>query len=145
MVATAQTAGPAALALAVVVKLTRVVLLAPVVAGAGLAQRSSMRLKSRNGAEADDDGGKFPPIVPLFVLGFIAMVAVRSVGGLGPGVLDAAGGLQDILLASALFGLGSAVRVRTLLHTGGRAVLVALGSWFLIALLGLGAVLLMIR
>lgn len=144
VVATAQTAGPAALALAVVVKLTRVVLLAPVVAGAGLAQRSSMRLKSRNGAEADD-GGKFPPIVPLFVLGFIAMVAVRSMGGLGPGVLDAAGGLQDILLASALFGLGSAVRVRTLLHTGGRAVLVALCSWFLIALLGLGAVLLMIR
>jgi uncharacterized membrane protein YadS len=75
----------------------------------------------------------------------VAMVAVRSVGWLSPGVLDAAGGFQDILLASALFGLGSAVRVRTLLHTGGRAVLVALGSWFLIALLGLGAVLLMIR
>lgn len=104
-----------------------------------------MRRKSRNGTEANDDGGKFPPIVPLFVLGFIAMVAVRSVGWLGPGVLDAAGGLQDILLASALFGLGSAVRVRTLLHTGGRAALVALGSWFLIAILGLGAVFLMIR
>ncbi|MDP9904078.1 MULTISPECIES: putative sulfate exporter family transporter [Arthrobacter] len=145
VVATAQTAGPVALALAVVVKLTRVVLLAPIVAGAGLAQRWSMRRKSRNGTEANDDGGKFPPIVPLFVLGFIAMVAVRSVGWLGPGVLDAAGGLQDILLASALFGLGSAVRVRTLLHTGGRAALVALGSWFLIAILGLGAVFLMIR
>jgi uncharacterized membrane protein YadS len=75
----------------------------------------------------------------------VALVTVRSVGWPGPGVLDAAGGLQDILPASALFGLGSAVRVRTLLHTGGRAVLVALGSWFLIALLGLGAVLLMIR
>lgn len=144
VVATAQTAGPAALAIAVVVKLTRVILLAPIVAGAGLAQRWSMRRKSRNGTEAND-GGKFPPIVPLFVLGFIAMVAARSLGWLSPGVLDAAGGLQDILLASALFGLGSAVRVRTLLHTGGRAVLVALGSWFLIALLGLGAVWLMIR
>jgi uncharacterized membrane protein YadS len=99
--------------------------------------------RSRNGAA--NDGGKFPPIVPLFVLGFIAMVAVRSLGWAGPGILDAAGGLQDILLASALFGLGSAVRVRTLLQTGGRAALVALGSWFLIAMLGLGAVTLMIR
>jgi uncharacterized integral membrane protein (TIGR00698 family) len=142
VVATAQTAGPVALALAVVVKLARVVLLAPIVASAGLAQRWSMR-RSRNGAA--NDGGKFPPIVPLFVLGFIAMVAVRSSGWAAPGVLDAAGGLQDILLASALFGLGSAVRVRTLLLTGGRAALVALGSWFLIAMLGLGAVSLMIR
>lgn len=73
------------------------------------------------------------------------MVAFRSLGWLTPGILESAGGIQDILLASALFGLGSAVRVRTLLHTGGRAVLVALGSWFLIALLGLGAVWLMIR
>lgn len=73
-----------------------------------------------------------------------AMAAVRRIKHQDT-VLPVAGGLQDILLASALFGLGSAVRVRTLLHTGGRAVPVALGSWFLIALLGLGAVLLMIR
>ena len=47
-----------------------------------------------------------------------------------------------ILLGAALFGLGSAVRIRTLLHTGGRALLAALASWFLIAVLGLAAALL---
>jgi len=44
---------------------------------------------------------------------------------------------------AALFGLGSAVRIRTLLHTGARALLAALAAWLLIALLGLAAALLM--
>jgi len=146
VVATAQTAGPAALAIAVVVKLTRVVLLAPVVAAAGLHQRVDHVRKRANGAGQDDGtDGKFPPIVPLFVLGFLAMVAVRSVGWAPPAVLEGAALVQDILLASALFGLGSAVRVRTLIHTGGRAVMVALGSWLLIASLGLVAAWIMIR
>ncbi|MCR1160127.1 putative sulfate exporter family transporter [Paenarthrobacter sp. UW852] len=146
VVATAQTAGTAALAIAVVVKLTRVVLLAPVVAAAGLHQRVDHVRKRVNGAGQDDGtDGKFPPIVPLFVLGFLAMVAVRSVGWATPAVLEGAALVQDILLASALFGLGSAVRVRTLIHTGGRAVMVALGSWLLIASLGLVAAWIMIR
>jgi uncharacterized integral membrane protein (TIGR00698 family) len=146
VVATAQTAGTAALAIAVVVKLTRVVLLAPVVAAAGLHQRVDHVRKRANGAGQDDGtDGKFPPIVPLFVLGFLAMVAVRSGGWAPPAVLEGAALVQDILLASALFGLGSAVRVRTLIHTGGRAVMVALGSWLLIASLGLVAAWIMIR
>ena len=89
--------------------------------------------------------GRFPPIVPLFVVGFLAMVALRSLGWVPQAGLEIAAVVQDILLATALFGLGSAVRVRTLIHTGGRAVLVALGSWLLIASLGLGAAWIMIR
>ena len=146
VVATAQTAGTAALAIAVVVKLTRVVLLAPIVAAAGLHQRvQHVRRRANGSGEADDVDGRFPPIVPLFVVGFIAMVAVRSLGWAPPELLEAAAVAQDILLASALFGLGSAVRVRTLIHTGGRAALVALGSWLIIASLGLGAAWIMIR
>ena len=78
-------------------------------------------------------------MVPLFVLGFVAMVALRSTGWLPAGLPEAAATLQDILLGAALFGLGSAVRISSLLHTGGRALLAALASWFLIAALGLGA------
>ncbi|MGM9470561.1 YeiH family protein [Pseudarthrobacter sp. YS3] len=132
VVATAQTAGTAALGLAVVVKLTRVLLLAPVVAVAGLHHR------------ANSSGEKsMPPLVPLFVVGFVAMVALRSTGWLPEAWLDAGAGLQDILLGAALFGLGSAVRIRTLLHTGARALSAALAAWLLIALLGLAAALLM--
>ncbi|MET3205862.1 UNVERIFIED_ORG: putative integral membrane protein (TIGR00698 family) [Arthrobacter sp. UYEF13] len=132
VVATAQTAGTAALGIAVVVKLTRVLLLAPVVAVAGLHHR-----RSTSGQHT------LPPLVPLFVVGFVAMVAIRSTGWLSDGLLDAGAGLQDILLGAALFGLGSAVRIRTLLHTGAKALLAALAAWLLIALLGVAAALLM--
>ncbi len=138
VVATAQTAGTAALGIAVVVKLTRVLLLAPVAALAGTHQRLTVR------PEADTDGGhtKRPPVVPLFVLGFVAMVGLRSTGWLSEDWLEAGAAVQDVLLGAALFGLGSAVRIRTLLLTGGRALLAALVSWLLIAVLGLVAALL---
>ncbi|MGO4187636.1 YeiH family protein [Pseudarthrobacter sp. TAF60_1] len=132
VVATAQTAGTAALGIAVIVKLTRVLLLAPVVAVAGMHHRASTVTQQH----------AMPPVIPLFVIGFVAMVALRSTGWLPAGVLDAGAGLQDVLLGAALFGLGSAVRIRTLLHTGTRALLAALAAWLLIALLGLGAALL---
>ncbi|WP_406638271.1 YeiH family protein [Pseudarthrobacter quantipunctorum] len=138
VVATAQTAGTAALGIAVVVKLTRVLLLAPVAALAGAHHRYAPRPENPAGR----NNAKLPPVVPLFVLGFMAMVGLRSTGWLDAGWLDAGAALQDILLGAALFGLGSAVRIRTLLHTGGRALLAALASWFLIAVLGLAAALL---
>lgn len=133
VVATAQTGGAAALGIAVVVKLTRVLLLAPVVAIASAQQRLT------EPAGQAHDGGRRPPLIPLFVLGFMAMVALRSTGWLGAGWLEAGALLQDLLLGAALFGLGSAVRIRTLLHTGARALLAALASWLLIAVVGLGA------
>ncbi len=139
VVATAQTAGTTALAVAVVVKLTRVVLLAPLTAAAGIHHRYG----PATGPDADG-GAKRPPIVPLFVIGFLALAALRTTGWLSPAALDAAAVLQDLLLGMALFGLGSAVRVAQLLHTGARALLAALASWLLIAVLGLGAALLML-
>ncbi|MGZ4659933.1 MAG: YeiH family protein [Arthrobacter sp.] len=150
VVATAQTAGTGALAIAVVVKLTRVILLAPMVAAAGIHQRVAMSRPSRNGCEErvlDTDGAevKLPPVIPLFVIGFVAMAALRSTGWLTPGWLEGASLAQDVVLGMALFGLGSAVTVRTLLHTGSRAVLAALAAWILIAALGLGAAVLMIQ
>jgi len=168
VVATAQTAGSGALAIAVVVKLTRVILLAPMVAAAGVHQRTVISRDARNGTDLngtvengadlngaglngagdpDADGAelRLPPIVPLFVIGFVAMVGLRSTGWLSPGWLEAAAAVQDLLLGTALFGLGSAVRVQTLLHTGARALLAALAAWLLIALLGLGAAVLIVQ
>lgn len=133
VVATAQTAGAGALAAAILIKLTRVILLAPMVAGASLLER-----RRRPAAAA----GKMPPIVPLFVLGFLAMIALSSTGWLPPEVREVGAVAQEITLGAALFGLGSAIRVRDLLGSGLRAVFMGLLSWLLIAVLGLGAVLL---
>jgi uncharacterized membrane protein YadS len=165
VVATAQTAGTGALAIAVVVKLTRVILLAPMVAAAGIHQRSAINRETRNGtgpngagpdglagaepagpaSETDGAELRMPPVVPLFVIGFVAMVGLRSTGWFSPGWLEAAAAVQDLLLGTALFGLGSAVRVQTLLHTGARALLAALAAWLLIAALGLGAAMLIVQ
>ncbi|TJY67679.1 putative sulfate exporter family transporter [Arthrobacter sp. CAU 1506] len=141
VVATAQSAGAAALTIAVVVKLARVVMLAPLAAGVAVHRRRTAKARPDEGvgSEGADAPRKQPPVVPLFVLGFLALVLLRSTGWLPQPVLDGTALVQEILLAAALFGLGSAVRVRELLRSSLPAISTALLSWLLIAGLGLGA------
>ena len=136
VVATASIAGSAALAIAVVVKLTRVLLLAPIVGITAIRER-------RRSVEAGGDDAQpvvRPPLLPLFVAGFIVAVLVRSFVPVPEGLLAAADGLQTIALALALFSLGSAVHLRSLFITGWRALVVGLLAWALIAALAFGAV-----
>lgn len=133
VVATAQIAGPAALAIAIAVKLTRVLMLAPIVAIVGVVER-------RRNITVELGAAKRPPIVPLFVAGFIVSALVKTFVPLPLPILNDADTVQTCLLAMALFGLGSAVRLRTLIGTGWRALVVGLLSWVLIAALGIGAV-----
>ena len=138
VVATAQLAGPAALAVAVVVKLTRVLMLAPIVTVASVVARRAMPTP---GAEAPaTTRARRPPIVPLFVLSFLALVLVRTWLPVPADVLEAAAVAQTALLAMALFALGSGIRLVELVRTGGRALTVGLVSWALIAGLALVAV-----
>lgn len=113
-----------ALTAAVVVKLSRVVLLAPLVAGVALAARRQ--------AGADPTAHR-PPVLPLFVAGFLAAIAVRSSQLLPDVVLGAAGDVQEVLLVAALFGLGTTINLRSLRRTGGRTLLLGLASWVLVA------------
>ncbi|TFC42563.1 YeiH family protein [Cryobacterium shii] len=139
VVATAKVAGTAALGVAVVVKLTRVLMLAPLVAVVGLRERRLDALRQQ-GAPATDAPTRRTPIMPLFVAGFLVAVLVRTVAPLPDAVLVAADTVQTYLLAAALFGLGAAVNLRSLARTGGRALTVGLLSWTLIAALALAAV-----
>ncbi|MCS5499382.1 putative sulfate exporter family transporter [Cnuibacter physcomitrellae] len=143
VVATAQIAGSVALASAVVVKLTRVLTLAPMVAIVGLVERA----RDRRGAaapvgapETATPQGKRPPIVPLFIVGFLAAVLLRTLVPLPDAVLTGADVLQNALLAAALFGLGTSIRFARLARTGWRALIVGLASWALVALISLAAV-----
>ena len=132
VVATAQLAGPAALAVAVVVKLTRVLMLAPMVAITAAVERR----------RAIEPAGPRPPIVPLFIAGFLAAVLLNSFAPLPEWLLTGADVVQTALLATALFALGASIRVVELVHTGWRALVVGLTSWVLVAALAYGAVLL---
>ncbi|MFF4923001.1 YeiH family protein [Kitasatospora sp. NPDC001261] len=169
VVATAQTGGAGALREAVLVKLMRVVLLAPLVAGVAVAVRRNLRAArvaalaevpvgapvgasaaggaGEEGASGDESSAKSgekpaeksvktgsrPPIVPLFVAGFLAMIVLRTTGVLPERALDLAADAQGLLLAAALFGLGSAVHLPTMARTGGRIALLGLGSWVVVA------------
>ncbi|MCF3104593.1 putative sulfate exporter family transporter [Streptomyces roseoverticillatus] len=159
VVATAQTAGPAALTDAVLVKLMRVALLAPLVAAVAVSVRRRRQASAQAAAEAAAQvsagqsanasgkpsakaAGKRPPLVPLFVLGFLTMVAVRTTGWVPAAGLDLAAHAQELLLAAALFGLGSAVHLPSLVRTGGRVAALGLCSWVVIAGASYGGVLL---
>ncbi len=127
---------PGALSTAVVVKLSRVVLLAPMVAGMVLWLRRSER-QTAQVAGADDGrvgtAGRRPAPVPLFVAGFLAAIVVASTGWLSAPVLHAAEVVQQVMLTAALFGLGTGIHLAVLRRTGGRALLLGVLSWALIA------------
>lgn len=92
--------GAAVLAVATSVKLARVLLLAPVQIVSGRLCR---------GAD-----GRSGPLVPLFVVGFLAAVAVRSTGWVPGAALSVAGSLTTFLLSAAMFGLGTTIVARRL-------------------------------
>lgn len=121
---------------AVVVKLSRVVLLAPLVAGVALTR------SRRSGAATT---GPRPPVVPLFVAGFLSAIALTSSGLLPHGLLSAAKTLQEVLLAAALVGLGTGIHLPTLRRTGGRPLVLGVASWVLVASVAYAGVILLGR
>lgn len=131
VVATASTGGSAVVAVAVVVKLTRVILLAPIVAGVNLHRRKGVR----------STGGTRPAVLPLFVVGFLAMIALRTTGVLPTGVITLAKSLEGWLLAAALVGLGSNVRVGKLRRLGPQPLVLGALAWVLVAVASYGGVL----
>ncbi len=123
VVAAGSILGGGALAVAAVVKLTRVLMLAPVIAVL------SARARKRVGVSAT----KRPPLVPLFVVGFLAMVVLRSLVDVPQGALTAASVMQTILLSAAMFALGCGVKVRQLAKVGAKPFLLATLSTILVA------------
>jgi uncharacterized integral membrane protein (TIGR00698 family) len=124
VVAAASPAGAAVVATAVVVKLTRVMMLAPVVAVVSVIQRV------RSSAVSTDTPRT--PLVPMFVLGFIACVALRSTGLVPDALLGQITHLQVAALGAALFGMGCSVKIAALVKKSGAVMVVStLGTVFI--------------
>lgn len=120
--------GGGALTSAVVVKLARVLLLAPVIAVLSLHRRRALKVATPEASPA-----KLPPVVPLFVVGFLAMVLVRSLLPVPEPMLAGAQLLQSLLLAAAMFALGCGVRFRELASVGARPFALAALSTLLVS------------
>lgn len=112
------------LTVAVTIKLARVALMAPVVAGAAV-------VRNRRGA-ATEGSGRRPPVLPLFVVGFIAMMAVATIGVVPAAQLAQVKLLQQFLLTTAMFALGLGVHIASLRRLGLRPVLLGLCSTLVI-------------
>ncbi len=133
--ATASAFDEASLATATLVKLTRVVLLAPMVALVGL----SVRRRAKAAADAAVTDVQLPPIVPLFVALFIAAIGIRATGWLSDDQLDWIKDAEKVFLTAGMFGLGAGVRFVRLRRLGGRPLVLGLASWVVVAGLALGA------
>ena len=139
VVAAASTRDAAAVSSAVVVKLTRVAMLAPLLGYVAFAARR--RATSSHTEQSGATTAARPPVLPLFVALFLVMVLVRSTGLVPDAWLAAAKHLETVLIGMGLVGLGSQVHLGRLRHVGGRPLVLGLASWVLVAGASLGVVL----
>lgn len=146
MVAAAGIAGGGTLlTIATIVKLARVALMAPVIFVVGFFRREEEKAIQEkflsNGASI-----KRPPILPLFVVGFIVMMGIATLNIIPSNVAFGLKQLQQFFLATAMFGLGMGVHIKSLRKLGFKPVLLGLCSTIIIITvvltcisLGLGA------
>ncbi|GAA3211768.1 YeiH family protein [Oerskovia jenensis] len=138
----------AALATATVSKLARVVLLAPLVAGAGVLTARRARVarpadvETAAGATGASAARRTPP-VPLFVVGFLVAVLVRSTGILPASVVEVTTMVTTLLFTAAMFAMGLGVDAAHLVRTGRRALVLGTASAAVVTGTSLVAVLLL--
>jgi uncharacterized integral membrane protein (TIGR00698 family) len=121
---------PAALKIAALMKLTRVVLLAPTVA---------ITAWIRGGKREVSAGRSLP--VPGFVLAFLALVVVRTLVSVPSVVLDIDHWAVTGLLGGALAALGLRTTLAAFRAAGGRPLVLGLGAWIVALLVSIGLLL----
>ena len=111
---------------AVITKIARVVLLAVLVMGLALRLR---------GTAGEGAGAKRPPLVPFFVIAFLGLSALNSMGFVPQIAQDASRVMTPVLLTISLSALGLGTRLDTLRSLGLRPmVLCGLASLFIATL-----------
>lgn len=99
---------------ATLVKLIRVSMLAPVVLCFSLVIRAR--------GLADVSGGKAPPLLPGFVIGFLVLAALNSLGLFPATLADWAGQLSRWALLISIAAVGIKTSLRKMLEVGGGAI-----------------------
>ncbi len=122
--------GSAVMSTAIVVKLSRVVLLAPIVAGVNLHRARADRAATTNR----------PPLIPVFVAGFLLAMLVRTTGLLPDVAISSAKTIEGIVLSAALVGLGSGVRFSRLRTLGPKPLILGAVAWAVVASVSLAGI-----
>ncbi|HEX9858115.1 MAG TPA: putative sulfate exporter family transporter [Paracoccaceae bacterium] len=111
---------------ATLVKLIRVTALAPVVLLAAVLIR------------ANGEPGPRPPLMPGFVLAFLALAAANSTGMIPPMITEAANALSRWALLTAIAAVGMKTAIPELLKVGGAAISLLLAETLFLAAVILG-------
>lgn len=118
VIAAAAAGGDEAVDMAVIVKLTRVALLVPVAIVIGIMYQ---RRNKEQGSKAFSLS-----IIPWFILGFLVMSAINSLGIVPPAVAQKVVNCAYILIAMAMAGLGLNVEMKTFKQLGIKAFIAGL-------------------
>ncbi len=110
---------------ATLVKLIRVTMLAPVVLVFALIFRAT--------GAAEESDGKRPPLIPGFVLAFLALATINSFGVIPDVASQGLGDLSRWLLLIAIAAVGMKTSLRRMLDVGGPAVVLIVAETLFIA------------
>lgn len=135
VVATASLWSDSAVQSAIVIKLSRVCLLAPIVLIISIRHRRW--LTSQGNSEISTAK---PPLIPLFVLGFILIAVANNLFTIPDSLHDLLVLLSKILLSAGLVALGSSVRWSAIRAIGGRPLAMGLLAWVLVGGISLAGV-----
>jgi uncharacterized integral membrane protein (TIGR00698 family) len=116
VVAAARSIGPDAANAAVIAKMVRVMMLAPLLVGLSLWLNRRSQATEHRTRKLD---------VPLFALGFVGMVIFNTLSILPQNVADAAISLDTFLLAMAMSALGLTTHLSAIRNAGARPLILA--------------------
>ncbi len=128
VIAAASAGGNEAIDIAVIVKLTRVALLVPVAIVIGIFYRRMDKSEEKKAFSLS--------IIPWFILGFLAMSAINSLGIIPANVSQALVDTAYILIAMAMAGLGLNVEMKTFKELGVKAFIAGLIGSVCLSVLG---------
>ena len=109
--------GPVAVQVGTIIKLLRVLMLGPVIIFLGIARGNGGRT-----------GLTLRQVFPWFIIGFFAMMLLRSAGGIPQEALGPIKHVENILTTISMAALGLSVDLRSMLASGGRVLLAGIFS-----------------
>ena len=144
VLAAAAPMGAAAVRFGALVKLVRVLMLGPVCFALSLLSRHSRDATDTAAVSAGGrrGAGCLPAhkLVPWFILGFLFMVAARSVGAIPASALPIMGAAASLLTVISMAALGLGTDLRVVARAGGRVTAAVVGSLAMLGVISLGLV-----
>jgi uncharacterized integral membrane protein (TIGR00698 family) len=143
VIATASVWSDEAVQSAVVIKLARVCMLAPIVLILSIRHRrylTSIAMQNEKDGIAVSTKTTKVPLIPFFVIGFIAVATIQNTLDIPSGIHDAIVLVSKLLLGAGLVALGSSVRWKSIRAIGPRPMVMGLIAWVIVAGIALTAV-----